>query len=81
MTAVVEGREMLSVRYIFGHFRVRRTRTGLTLLGIALVVGVFCYLLCFADGLRRALAQRGLAQSDRAGGTGDGGKQQRHHAR
>jgi putative ABC transport system permease protein len=50
---------MLGARYILGHFRIRRTRTGLTLLGIALVVGVFCYLLCFADGLRRALARSG----------------------
>lgn len=50
---------MLPLCYIFGHFRVRRTRTGLTLLGVALVVGVFCYLLCFADGLRRALAHTG----------------------
>jgi putative ABC transport system permease protein len=50
---------MLTLRYVFWHFRVRRVRTGLTLLGIALVVGVFCYLLCFADGLRRALARSG----------------------
>ncbi len=54
---------MLPLNYTFGHFRVRRMRTMLMLLGVALVIGVFCYLLCMADGLRRALARSGDARN------------------
>ena len=46
---------VLSIRYQIENLRLQRTRTVLTVAGVALVVAVFCYLLCFADGLRRAL--------------------------
>jgi putative ABC transport system permease protein len=50
---------MLPIGYIVGNLRVHRIRSALTMLGVGLVVGAFCYLLCFADGLRRALARSG----------------------
>ncbi|HVP13618.1 MAG TPA: ABC transporter permease [Phycisphaerae bacterium] len=50
---------MLPLRYVIGNLRTHRIRSALTMLGVGLVVGVFCYLLCFADGLRRALARSG----------------------
>jgi ABC-type lipoprotein release transport system permease subunit len=50
---------MLPIRYVIGNLRDHRIRSTLTVFGVSLVVGVFCYLLCFADGLRRALARTG----------------------
>lgn len=50
---------VLSLRYQLQNLRIRGARNALTVLGVGLVVGVFCYLLCFADGLRRALALSG----------------------
>jgi len=53
----------LPLLYEFRNLRVRSSRTLLTMLTVALVVGVFCYLLCFADGLCRALARTGDPQN------------------
>lgn len=53
------GRFALLVSYGFHNLSLRSVRSLLTTLGIALVVGVFCYLLCLAAGLRRALARTG----------------------
>ena len=50
---------MLPYSYNLRNLQVRRLRTLLNLAGIALVIAVFCYLLCFAQGLRRALALTG----------------------
>ena len=46
---------MLPIAYGFRSLLVRRLQSLATLLGVALVVGVFCYLLCFSDGLNHAL--------------------------
>lgn len=46
---------MLPLAYGLRSLLVRRLQSLATLLGVALVVGVFCYLLCFADGLNHAL--------------------------
>jgi ABC-type antimicrobial peptide transport system permease subunit len=51
------------VLYASRNLHLRRGRTLLTVLGIALVTGVFCYLLCLAGGLRRALTQTGDAHN------------------
>lgn len=50
---------MPTVGYAVKNLHVHRIRSTLTVLGVGLVVGVFCYLLCFAEGLRRALARSG----------------------
>lgn len=50
---------LLSARYALANVRVRGSRAALTGLSVSLVVAVFCYLLCFADGLRGALAHSG----------------------
>jgi len=50
---------MLPFAYDLRNLQVRRLRTWSTLLSVGLVVGVFCYLMCFADGLRRALLRTG----------------------
>ena len=50
---------VLNLRYQIQSIRVRGPRTLLTIVGTGLVVAVFCYLLCLADGLRRALARSG----------------------
>jgi putative ABC transport system permease protein len=50
---------VLNLRYQFQHLQARTSRSVLTALGVGLVVGVFCYLLCLANGLRRALALSG----------------------
>lgn len=54
---------MLPLTYNLRNLRVRRLGTAATVLGVALVVSVFCYLLCLADGLGRALALSGDAHN------------------
>lgn len=44
------------LHYNLRQFRVRPWSTVATLSSVALVIGVFCYMLVFADGLRRTLA-------------------------
>jgi putative ABC transport system permease protein len=50
---------ILNLRYQLQNLRIRGVRSTFTVLGVGLVVAVFCYLQCFADGLRRALARSG----------------------
>ncbi len=50
---------MLPLSYDIRNLRVRRVRTLTTAGGVSLVVGVFCYLLSLADGLRRTLRLTG----------------------
>ena len=50
---------MLPLSYDIRNLQVRRIRTLTTAAGVALVVGVFCYLLSLADGLRRTLRLTG----------------------
>lgn len=53
----------LATHYHLRSLSQRRWSMIATLLGVALVVGVFCYLLSFANGLRRALAVSGDARN------------------
>jgi putative ABC transport system permease protein len=54
---------MLPLAYNLRNLQVRRLGTAATVLGVALVVSVFCYLLCLADGLGRALTLAGDAHN------------------
>jgi len=45
----------LIVRYNLRSLILRGTSTGAIFLSVAIVIGVFCYLLTLEDGLRRAL--------------------------
>ena len=50
---------MLPLTYHMRSLHVRQIRTLATLACVSLVTAVFCYLLCFAQGLRRVFERSG----------------------
>ncbi len=53
----------IPLKYILGNFKTRRLTTGITVLGVALVVFVFAAVLMMANGVQKTLISTGSSQN------------------